>query len=106
MYNEDTDVLFPPRVIPQLRSLRGDAWQALVDQVGMLEGPSVERLAFVLLMARLGNCSNCNSDSFRAMRGCGECARLTIRRFRDGDHELINLFATAHQEIELYLKSK
>ncbi len=106
MYNEDTDVLFPPRVIPQLGSLRGEAWQALVDQVGMLEGPSLERLAFVLLMVRLGGCTSCQADSFRAMRGCTQCAIQTIRRYRGSDDDLLKGYQEAKEDVDRYLQKR
>jgi hypothetical protein len=106
MYNEDTEVLFPPRVIPHLRSLRGDPWQALVDQVSTLDGISVDRLAFVLLMVRLGGCTSCQSDSFRAMRGCTQCAMQTIRRYRGSDEELLKGYREAKQDVDRYLKKR
>jgi hypothetical protein len=33
MYNEDTELIFPNRVIPALRDLRGATWRKLVDKV-------------------------------------------------------------------------
>jgi hypothetical protein len=106
MYNEDTDVLFPPRVIPQLRSLRGDQWLTLVDQVSMVEEPSLERLAFVLLMVRLGGCTSCQADSFRAMRGCTQCATQTIRRYRGSDDDLLKDYQEAKEDIDRYLRKR
>jgi hypothetical protein len=106
MYNEDTEVLFPPRVIPHLRSLRGDPWQALVDQVSTLDGTSVDRLAFVLLMVRLGGCTSCQSDSFRAMRGCTQCAMQTIRRYRGSDEDLLKDYREAKEDVNRYLKKR
>ena len=32
MYNEDTELLFPIRVAPALRSLHGAGWRKAVDQ--------------------------------------------------------------------------
>ena len=106
MYNEDTDVLFPPRVIPQLRSLRGEEWDELVDQVSLLEGDAPDRLAFVLLMVRLGSCTSCQSDSFRAMRGCTQCATQTIRRYRGSDHDLLSSYQEAKEDVGKYLRKK
>jgi hypothetical protein len=103
MYNTDTDLLFPPRVIPSLRGLRGEAWQKLIDHIIDLEPTDVERMAFVLMMIRLGSCTSCHADSFRALRGCTQCALQTIRRYRGTDQELLSLFADARQEIERYL---
>lgn len=103
MYNEDTDVLFPPRVIPQLLELRGDSWRELIAHLGKSLPDSVERGAFVLLMVRLAGCNTCHADSFRAMRGCTQCAIQTIRRHRGDDISLIEAYAESRREVERYL---
>lgn len=105
MYNDDTDLLFPPRAIPNLRDLRGNDWQTLIDKVTKAEPTDMQRLAFVLLMVRMGGCTSCHADSYRAMRGCTHCSQQTIRRFRGSDKELINLFDKTYEEIEAYLKT-
>lgn len=99
MYNEDTDVLFPPRLIPLLRDLRGESWQALAARVEQADPRAVERLAFVLLMVRLGGCVNCSIDSFRAMRGCTLCAIQTVKRYRGDDADLIQEFKAAREDV-------
>jgi len=104
MYNSDTELLFPSRVIASLRGLRGDDWRKLVDQVNVSPPDSLDHLAFVLLMVRLGGCVTCNADSFRAMRGCTQCARQTIRRFRGTDQDLISQFQQARRDIEAQRK--
>src|SRR5512141_3123931 len=104
MYNADTELLFPSRVISSLRSLRGDAWRELVDRVNSLPENSVDHLAFVYLMVRLGGCVSCNADSFRAMRGCTQCARQTIRRYRGSDQDLAEQYNQACQEVRNYLQ--
>jgi hypothetical protein len=103
MYNSDTEMLFPPRVIPMLRNLRGEVWEKLVDQVIQLEPSDLDRMAFVLLMVKLGGCTSCHADSFRALRGCTQCAAQTVRRFRGSDQELVKMFTEARKEIEKYL---
>jgi hypothetical protein len=104
MYNSDTEVLFPSRVIPTLRGLRAVEWKDLADQVAALPAGSPEHLAFVLMMVRLGGCVSCNADSFRAMRGCTQCARQTVRRFRGTDKDLIDQFNDAKADVEKYLQ--
>ncbi len=106
MYNSDTEILFPPRVIPSLRNLRGAIWHDFVD--GLLEKDPLdpERCAFVLFMIRLSGCVSCSADSYRAMRGCTECARQAVRRFQGSDLELLDLFVDARQEIDRYLCDK
>ena len=92
MFNTDTEILFPVRVIPSLRGLRGAAWQKLVDEVTSKPDDSVEKIAFTALMVHLGGCSACNADSFRAMRGCTQCAKLPNKRFKGTDQELIEQY--------------
>jgi hypothetical protein len=97
--NDDTEILFPFRVIPSLRSLRGESWKNLIDQLCMPDVDERDRVGFSLMMVRLGGCGGCNADSFRAMRGCTHCARLTIRRFKNSDEELLELFTQARSEV-------
>lgn len=103
MFNSDTELLFPPRVIPTLRNLRGKTWQELVDRIPCNGEATQEQLAFILMMARLNNCANCNADTFRAMRGCTQCSRLTIKRHRGSDEDLQALFDAARVDVEQYL---
>jgi len=100
MYNEDTELIFPNRVIPELRQLRGASWQKLVDEVSEKAETDPDQIAFVLMMARVDGCMTCNADSFRAMKGCTLCAQDAIRRFRGDDKELLTLFKDAEKEIE------
>ncbi len=104
MYNSDTEVLFPSRVIPQLRSLHGEEWQSLVDHVCSAESTPAERYALVLMMVRLCGCVGCNADSFRAMRGCTQCARQTVRRLRGSDREIVEQYQQVQKEVEAYLQ--
>jgi hypothetical protein len=106
MYNSDTELLFPSRVIPNLRTLRGEDWSNLVDRVGNLSAEDGDHLAFILMMVRLGGCVSCNADSFRAMRGCTQCARQTIRRFRGADQDLFDQYEEARTEITEYIRKK
>ena len=100
------DLLFQPRAIPFLRDLREHSWQELVDHV-LSEGKnSTDRMAFVLLMVRIGGCASCHADSFRAMRGCVHCSTQSIRRFRGDDEELLNLYRTARKDVEQYQISR
>ena len=106
MYNSDTELLFPTRVVASLTGQRADAWQALVEKVSGPEGTRLEQTAIVLMMVRLGGCVGCNADSFRAMKGCTACARQTIRRFRGGDQDLIELYQQAYREIEQFIQKR
>lgn len=99
MYNSDTEVLFPLRVIPDLRGIRGPEWDNLIELIISERVKEIEKLAFVLMIVRLVGCSGCNSDSFRAMRGCTKCVQQSIRRFRGEDRDLIKLYEKAKNEI-------
>ncbi len=103
-YHEDTEALFPPRVIPDLRSLRGDSWSELIDHILQLQSTEVERVAFVLLMTRLGGCVTCHANSFRAIRGCTLCAMQTVRRYRGSEKDLLEGFQEACQDVRKYLR--
>jgi hypothetical protein len=103
MNERETQVLFPPAVIPELGDLRGAEWQALVAQAAHKPPLDREVLGFVLMMVRLGGCTACRADSYWAMRGCLPCARNTVGRFRGSDQDLRNKFAAACQEIDSYL---
>ena len=104
MFNTDTELLFPSRVIANLRTLRGDVWCTLIDQITQQEPTSSAYAAFVLMMVRLGGCISCNADSFRAMRGGTQCAHQTVRRFHGPDEELVELFQQTKLEVDKYIQ--
>lgn len=104
MYNSDTDLLFPTRIIPDLINLRGSSWKKLVESLLIKDKTNEEILAFVLLMVRINGCITCNSDSFRAMRGCTLCATQNIKRYKGTEETLLNQYSKSKHEIETYLK--
>lgn len=99
MYNTDTELLFPLRVISKLQSIRGEGWDKFLLELSSPETHFLEQLAFVYLLVRLGGCISCNTGSFRAMRGCTQCALQTIRRFRGTDEDLIEQFYQAKNDV-------
>lgn len=103
MYNSDTEILFPLRVVPSLADARSAEWQALTERISNPDASRAEKIGFVLMMIRLNGCIACNADSFRAMRGCTQCARQTLRRFRSPDKDLLELFEAAKVEAEQFL---
>ena len=103
MFNTDTEIMFPVRVIGSLRDLRGAEWQNLVDDVIQQADESVAKIAFTALIVHLGGCSACNADSFRAMRGCTQCARLTIKRFKGSDQELVEQYEQMKKSVGEFL---
>jgi hypothetical protein len=102
MYNDDTEILFPSRVIPTLRGMHGKDWDDLIDRVVSAEQDSPDHIAFVLMMVKLGGCASCNADSFRAMKGCTQCAKQTVRRYRGDDQELNKNYEEALAETQSF----
>ena len=103
MYHSDTEILFPMRVAPGLRDLRGRKWRRIVER--SLEAPDGEepQLAFGLMLIRLAGCLTCHPDSYRALRGCTACATHVVRRHRGDDDELGELYQRAQSDIASYL---
>jgi len=93
------ELLFPAYVIPKLKDLRGPEWRKLVTRVAKLPEEHPDSLAFSLMMIRMGNCLNCETDSFKAMRGCALCAMQNIRRFKGSDRDLLKLYQHAREEL-------
>ncbi len=106
MQNGGIDLLFPSRAIEPLRKLRGERWEKLITDLIEMEQVSPERIAFVLFMVRLSGCTTCQSDSFRAMRGCVLCSTTTIKRYKGNDQSLIALYEEAEKEVVKYMKEK
>jgi hypothetical protein len=105
MYQSDTEMLFPSRVIPSLKHLRGSNWKNLVETVADQSEGGADTLAFSLMMIRLAGCMTCHADSYRAMRGCTACAQQTVCRLRETDEGLIKLFKRAQKDVEAYLEN-
>ncbi len=99
MYTKN-EIFFAPQVIPSLKSVRGPKWRQLVEQVLTRDEHHEESLAFVLLMIRLNGCMPCETDSYRAMRGCHACAQQTLRRYKGDDDELIALYHKALADVK------
>jgi hypothetical protein len=104
MYQTDTEMLFPSRVIPTLKHLRGKEWKELVEKVAKQPDGSAETLAFGLMMIRLNGCLSCHADSYRAMRGCTACAQQNVTRFKEADDAMLKLYRAAEKDVAGYLK--
>ncbi len=100
----DNELLFPRHVIRTLKRFRGPKWQALVEYVAALPESHEETLAFMLLMIRLSGCMSCETDSYRAMRGCTSCSHQTLRRYKDSDEDLLALYEEALVEVREFTK--
>ena len=100
-----SEIMFPSHLIPQLSEAGGKEWKKLIDHVAALEETDAERLALALLMIRLGGCLECETDSFRAMRGCAPCAQQTARRYRTQEKEMLKQYKAALKEVQEHLKT-
>ena len=98
----DNALLFPRQAIPALKSLRGPEWQALVERVLSLPETHEETLAFMLMIIRLNGCLDCETDSYRAMRGCAACAQQVLRRYKGRDADLLARFEQALHEVRRF----
>lgn len=106
MFSPETDLLFPPHILPALQDMRGSAWQKLVNDV-MSAGPdSLDQVAFVLMMARINNCATCNSHSYRAKNGCTACTKQSLNRTHEADEALLGVFRSTRKEVEQYLHKR
>lgn len=105
LYQNDAEMLFPARVIPLLRNLRGEEWKQLIDRVSRKPENDPDVLALSLMMIRLNGCMTCNADSYRALRGCTQCAQHTVARFKGADSDLIDRWNKARNEVIAYLTS-
>ena len=103
MYAEN-ELLFPSYAIPRLNNSRGEDWKKLVERVSALPEDHPEALAFSLMMIRLDGCLACETDSYRAMRGCIACALQTLRRHKEPDSDLMERYQRALIDIEEHLE--
>jgi hypothetical protein len=99
----DSEILFPTRCILQLRDMRGNAWQQLVEHVTLLPSNHEEVLAFGLMLIKLGSCLTCDLDSYRASLGCCTCAQRTIRGFKGDDDELLERYQEFLVKVQTYV---
>jgi len=101
----DSEILFAPHCIPELRDLRGTRWARLVDRVASLPDGHIDVLGFSLLVVELSSCLTCDLDSYRATLGCCTCAQRSVSGFKGGDEELVALFEEKRCEVRDYLAS-
>ena len=104
MYTNN-ELMFPYHVIPSLKKLRGPEWQILVERITTLSEFHEETLAFMLMMVRLNGCVGCETDSYRAMKGCAACAQQTLRRYKGEDDELIDSFQQALVDVRKFAET-
>lgn len=99
MYNPETEILFPAKLIPELRDMRGEKWRQFIDSFSGSAKQAELESGLVLFLVKQGGCVGCTADSFRAMRGCKACSQQTVKRFKGGDEVIINHVLSASKEI-------
>ncbi len=97
------ELMFPHYAIPHLRDARGPEWREMVDRVAAPPETHEEVLAFMLMMVRINGCMPCETDSYRAMRGCTACTLQTLRRYKESDDDLVQMFQEALADVQLYI---
>lgn len=102
MYAQN-ELLYPHHITPELKNLRGSDWKALIERVTSLPESHEEVIAFCFMMVRLNGCLACETDSYRAMRGCSTCTLQTLRRYKGPDHDLIRVYEQALADIRQHL---
>jgi hypothetical protein len=102
----DTELFFPLRLVHCLKDSRAYEWKKLINQISKIDGCNINSLSFQLLMVRLAGCANCDSDSYRAMRGCEFCAKQTLKRYKGTDTDLVNVYYRTKEEIKEYLQNR
>jgi hypothetical protein len=100
------EILFPPKLIPSLKDLRGPEWAELVSSVARLPETHPDVLAFSLMMIELDGCMNCYAGSYKFMRGCAACAKQTITQYKGSDAELLRLFKQSQKQVAAYIKKQ
>jgi hypothetical protein len=50
----------------------------------------------------MAGCVPCETDSYRAMRGCAACAIQTLRRHKGNDDDLLDAFEQALAEVRKF----
>jgi len=98
----DNEILFPHYAIASLQRLRGKEWSQLIEKLTQMDETSPEVLAFMSMMIGLNGCIPCETDSYRAMRGCSACAQQTLRRFKGSDADLIAKYNKSLDEMRDY----
>ncbi len=101
----DSEILFAPHCIPELRDLRGSEWAELVDRIASLPDGHIHVLSFSLMIVELSSCLTCDLDSYRATLGCCTCAQRSVSGFKEDDKALLALFREKRREVREYLES-
>jgi hypothetical protein len=99
-------LLFHPDVIPSLENVREESWAEYIRSLHDLSETDPRKLGLCLTMMQLNKCIDCETDSFRAMRGCEECSVQTVRRYRGDDKSLMQKCADNASHVQEFLQGK
>jgi len=64
------------------------------------------KISMTLLIAKVSGCITCNADSYRANRGCKLCSQQAIKRYKNSDIELENMYKRMYIKTRKYLEKK
>jgi len=106
MLNPDTELVFPIRVLPHLKHLRSEIWESITEKVIERPNDLSNQMAFTLMMTKIAGCLTCDSDSFRAIRGCTLCTQQALKRYRGSDKELEILLNKSQEKVKKYLEKR
>jgi hypothetical protein len=106
MLNPDTELIFPLRVLPELKNFRSEIWGSLIEKTINKSYDLSGQIAMILLMTRVAGCITCNADSYRAIRGCTLCAQQSLKRFKGSDKELENYYEKYQEKANKFLEKK
>jgi len=99
-----SEILFPRRCVPRLRTLLDRRWTDLVDHVLAQNEDCEDGLAFSLMMIQLCGCLNCEMGGYKASLGCDICSQRAIESVKDGSRSLEKRFEDAREMIRTYLE--
>ncbi len=101
----DHKIFFDISKIKHLYGVRGHQFDSIIDSVVNSPEDSLERGAFVKLIASLSICETCDINQYRAAsRGCALCAEDSLKRTELTDEKLINQFKQNIEQIKKYLE--
>ena len=101
----DHKIFFDISKIKHLYGVRSQQFDSLIDSVVNSPDDSLERVAFVKLIASLSICETCDINQFRAAsRGCALCAEDSLKRAEISDQKLIAQFKQNINTIQKYLE--
>lgn len=105
MLNPDTELIFPIRILPLLKDLRGEIWKQTITEV-IETNDLVSQVGITILMIKIAGCITCNADSYRAIRGCTSCSQQAIKRHKVTDKELNQFFKKSCKKVKLFLEKR